>query len=355
MSPSTHWLIFLQYSFMSLSGPVQACYKACTCLPDLKYINCSGGNISAAVSSFPSNTEHLDLSRNLLTTLPPGCFGALWGLKVLLLSTNNITSMAGGAFVNLQSLQKLDLSGNQIGALGDAFALGLGSLSHLVLARNRLTALESGSFRNLDGLARLDLSANLIGQIRAGAFGGATSLRRLHLEGNRLRALEPGFFSTLHALEVLGLRGNTIGRVEPGVLAPLPSLAFLDLSFNQLSGLHYKTLLAMRAPVTHVLLEGNPWHCDCELQRVFHKLARVRRIFLDDYRDLRCSEPAELRGRAVAEVDGELCVGETVTVLILTVTVLITVVASVIMAEKSKRSGEAKDEESGPLEAYCDH
>ncbi|KAK0150767.1 Phospholipase A2 inhibitor [Merluccius polli] len=343
------------YTFMSLSGPVKACYKACTCLPDLKYINCSGGNISDSVSSFSSNTEYLDLSENLLTTLPSGSFGALWGLKVLLLSTNNITSVAGGAFINLLSLQRLDLSGNHIGALGDAFGLGLGSLSQLLLARNRLTALECGTFRTLDGLTRLDLSANLIQLIQPGAFGGVMSLRRLNLEGNRLRALGAGLFSTLHSLEVLSLRGNPIGSVEPGVFTPLPSLALLDLSFNQLSGLHYKVLLGMLTPVVHVMLEGNPWHCDCELQRVFEKLGRVRRIFLDDYRELRCSEPAELRGRPMTEVDSELCMGETVIVLILTVMVFITVVTSVIMAEKSKRSGEAKDEESRALEAYYDY
>ncbi|CAL8342331.1 unnamed protein product [Boreogadus saida] len=352
MSPSTHWLFFLQYTFISLSGPAKACYKACTCLPDLKYINCSGGNLSTAVSSFPSNTEYLDLSENLLTALPRGAFGGLWGLKVLLLSTNNITSVAAGAFIKLQSLQRLDLSGNRIGALGDSFALGPGSLSQLLLSGNRLTALEIGAFRDLDGLARLDLSANLIQLIHPGAFGGVTSLRRLHLEGNRLRVLGTGLFSTLHSLEVLGLRGNPLGSLEPGVFAPLPSLALLDLSFNRLSGLNFKALLGVRSPVAHVLLEGNPWHCDCELQRVFDKLGRVRRISLDDYRELRCSEPAEMRGRAVTEVEGELCVGETVTVLVLTLTVLVTVAASLIMAERSKRSTEAKEEEGGVTEAY---
>ncbi|KAG7279581.1 hypothetical protein CRUP_034169 [Coryphaenoides rupestris] len=298
--------------------------------------------------------SNCDSDRLLASPVRRVCWlSAIWQQTQLVFFT--VTEAATVTGKVLKSLQKLDLSRNQIDALGDAFVLGPGSLSQLLLSRNRLTVLQNGTFRNLDDLARLDLSSNLIRLIRPGAFGGVRSLRRLHLEGNRLSALVSGLFSTLHSLEVLGLRGNPIGSVEPGVLAPLPSLALLDLSFNRLSGLHFKTLLGMRTPVTHVLLEGNPWHCDCELQRVFDKLRRVRRIMLDDVRELRCSEPAELRGRPMAEVDGELCVGETVTVLVLTLTVLVTVAAAVIMAEKSKRS-QVKDEESGALEqAYCDY
>ncbi|KAM4609412.1 uncharacterized protein ACJ7VT_015184 [Polymixia lowei] len=357
MAPSRYWFFFLQYLFMSLTTVVTACYRGCNCLPDIKYVNCSSGNFSSPVSNFPYNTEYLDLSRNLLTDLPQGSFGALWALKVLLLKENNITSVADRAFINLQSLQKLDLSKNHLSALGNSFSLGLDSLSELFLANNRLTVLKNQTFHNLDNLVKLDLSANLIKQIQPRALSGMTALRRLHLDGNQLTTLDLHIFSTLHSLEVLGLRGNLIGTAAPGAFAPLSNLARLDLASNQLTRLQFKTLLSIRTSSVHVLLEENPWHCDCDLQRVFKKLASVQRLFLDDYQKLRCSTPDELKGSVMVDVHDELCIAETLTVLVPTVTVVFTVVAAVIMREKSKKGRPAKagTEESAGLEAYCDN
>ncbi|XP_071771968.1 uncharacterized protein LOC139924731 [Centroberyx gerrardi] len=357
MIASAYWWLLFQSSFMPLSRAVRACYKGCNWLPDIKYVNCSDGNFSTPVSNFPFNAEYLDLSRNLLTDLPPGSFGALWGLRVLLLKENNITSVADRAFINLQRLQRLDLSQNHLSALGDGFSLGLDSLTELFLAHNYLTVLESRTFQNLDSLVKLDLRANLIQQVQPRALSSMTALRRLRLDGNRLSILQLDFFSTLRSLEVLGLRGNQINTTEPGVFTPLCNLAQLDLAFNQLPRLQFKTLLSICTSSVHVLLEGNPWHCDCDLQRVFKKLASIHRLFLDDYKKLRCSEPAELKGSMMENVHDQLCIAETVTVLILTVTVVITVVAAIVMGEKSKRSTPAKvfTQESVGLEAYCDN
>ncbi|KAJ8414999.1 hypothetical protein AAFF_G00006970 [Aldrovandia affinis] len=86
--------------------------------------------------------------------------------------------------------------------------------------------------------------------------------------------------------------------------------------------------------VTPRLLADNPWSCDCDLQRVFRKLRSIQRLFLYDYYNLSCKEPPELQGYRLTEVDAELCIAETVTVLIITVTVLMTVVAAIIITEK---------------------
>ncbi|KAF7656188.1 hypothetical protein LDENG_00045370 [Lucifuga dentata] len=341
----------------SVSVAARTCHTGCICVSDIRYINCSDGNFSTVLSSFSLSTEYLDLSRNVLTELSPVSFGSLWGLTVLLLQQNNISRVADGAFINLQSLRKLDLSQNQISALGDGFSLGLSSLAELVLAHNRLTVLESRIFQNLDNLAKLDLSANLIQQVQPRALSSMTALRRLYLDRNQLRTLDLDFFSTLRSLEVLRLQKNHISIIDPGIFSSLCNLVLLDLAFNQLSHLHFKTLLSMCSPSVHVVLEGNPWNCDCDLQRVFTKLVSVHRLFLDEYHKLRCSEPAELQGRLMVEVADELCAAETVTVLILTLTVLVTVVAAIVMGEKNKRRSSAKDwtEDNVGLEDYCDH
>ncbi|KAL4617994.1 leucine-rich repeats and immunoglobulin-like domains protein 1-like [Arapaima gigas] len=298
--------------------------------------------------TIPTFTEHLDLSFNQLRYIPTGSFLSLRRLRILLLNDNNISTLADGTFSCMQNLQRLDLSRNRISELGSNFFLGLGSLRELLLGENKLIVLESRSFRYLENLRRVDLSANNIRSINVFAFGGLTALRRLHLQGNQLESLGSGVFSTLRSLEVLDLQGNLINTTDGGVFTPLTSLAMLNLAHNRLSSIRFKTLLSIPSYSTHILLEGNRWQCDCDLQRVFRKLRSVHRLFLDDYDTLNCAEPSELYGSRLEEVEAQLCVAETITVLIITVTVVITVVAAVIMAEKNrkKRTGMHWSEES---------
>ncbi|XP_036395921.1 leucine-rich repeat-containing protein 17-like [Megalops cyprinoides] len=318
------------------------CRKGCDCHGEFKLMNCSDTLLTHIPTNIPPFTEHLDLSLNQLGLVPARAFQALLRLRVLLLNDNNISSVAVGAFSPLESLQRLDLSRNSISYLTKGFFLGLGSLKELQLSENRLTHLDSGNFQHLDSLQRLNLSSNKISSIQVRAFCCMTVLRNLYLEDNQLRCLSNGVFSTLRSLEVLYLQQNNISSTEPGVFTPLTSLALLNLANNCLSFIPFKTFLSIHTPGTHILLADNPWHCHCDLQRVFRKVRSVQRLFLDDYYNLSCREPPELQGYQLMEVDAELCIAETVTVLIITVTVVITVVAAIVMAEKSRKKRTGK-------------
>ncbi|XP_029979891.1 leucine-rich repeat-containing protein 15-like [Sphaeramia orbicularis] len=356
MIASAFCVFVLHHALVPPSSAVSSCSQGCRCLLDTRYVNCSSGNFSAILTDLPSGAEFLDLSRNHVTEVLPVSFWGLLGLKVLVLKDNMISFVADGAFANLQSLHKLDLSQNRLSVLGDGFSVGLGSLRELVLAHNNLTILESTTFENLDNLVKLDLRANFIRYIKPRALSSMTALRQLCLNENHLTALGLGAVSSLRSLEVLKLQRNHISVVEPGVFSSLCHLTALNLTFNNLSRLEFKTFLSICASNVHVVLEGNPWYCDCDLQRVFGKLANIHRLFLDDYHRLRCSKPAELQGSLIVEVAHELCAGETVTVLILTCTVLITVVAAIIMGDKNKGHRFDKDwtEEHAGLDAYCE-
>ncbi|KAK7893378.1 hypothetical protein WMY93_022530 [Mugilogobius chulae] len=75
-----------------------------------------------------------------------------------------------------------------------------------------------------------------------------------------------------------------------------------------MSVVNFKTFLNIHTYSTHILMEGNPWNCDCDLQRVFRKLRFIQRLFLDDYTNLTCREPPVLEGYRLMEVDQELCI-----------------------------------------------
>ncbi|KAG7503900.1 leucine-rich repeats and immunoglobulin-like domains 1 [Solea senegalensis] len=169
-----------------------------------------------------------------------------------------------------------------------------------------------------------------------------STLRQLHLEDNRLSSLKSGIFSMLRSLEVLNLAGNQIREMEITVFKPLVSLTLLNLANNHLSTLSFKTFQSIHTYSTHILLERNPWNCECDLQRLFRKLRTIQRLFLDDYYNLTCEAPPVLQDYRLMDVDSELCIAETVTVLIITVTVVITVLAAMLMGERKRKKKKKK-------------
>ncbi|XP_021170470.2 insulin-like growth factor-binding protein complex acid labile subunit isoform X1 [Fundulus heteroclitus] len=329
--------VLLLVTQSSCRSPAKTCQPGCDCRGALKFAVCQGAGLALLPVRAPASTELLDLSHNLISVVPRRGFAGTRKLRVLLLQSNNISRVEDGGFAQLEFLQKLDLSWNRVAALAEGFSLGLASLRELQLSHNRLTSLDARSFLHLDGLQRLNLSDNGVRTVQARSFASMSGLRQLHLQRNRLTSLRSGAFTMLRSLELLDLSGNRLQEMEPAVFSPLASVTLLNLADNRFSTVCFKTLLSVRTHGTHVLLRGNPWNCDCELQRVFRKLRSVQRLFLDDYLNLTCSEPAVLRAHRLTEVDSELCIAETVTVLVITVTVLITVLAAMLMGERKKK------------------
>lgn len=313
------------------------CEPGCDCRVDIRYTICSKALFTQLPSRVSPNTRLLDLSNNHISVIPKRSFSKNQKLQVLLLQNNNISVVEDGGFSQLEFLSKLDLSWNRLSVLTEGFSVGLTLLRELQLAHNHLTSLDSRSFLHLDGLQRLNLTSNAIHTIQVRTFSSMSSLRQLHLEDNQLTSLRNGIFSILRSLEVLNLAGNQISETEIGIFKPLTSMTLLNLANNQLSTVYFKTFLGIQTYSTHILLEGNPWNCDCDLQRVFQKLQSIQRLFLDDYYNLTCKAPPVLQGYRLMEVDTELCIAETVTVLIITATVVITVLAAMLMGERMRK------------------
>ncbi|XP_059821949.1 leucine-rich repeat-containing protein 3B-like [Hypanus sabinus] len=351
--PATLLLLFQLGAVSPASEPWSVCPRGCNCREGLKYVNCTAASLHQIPTSLPPDTEHLDLSKNNLTVLPAKAFHTLWRMNILLISSCNVKFVEDGAFTVLENLWRLDLQRNDIRQLGDNFSTGLSFLSELILSENNLETLNPQMFQYLDNVKKLYLNNNQIYQIRNGAFRSMTKLRHLHLQDNRLAFLHNGVFFMLQSLEVLNLQGNNIKDLDTGVFTSLTSLTVLNLSRNGLVRIKFKTFLGIQTWGTHILLSENNWTCDCELQRVFGKVHSVQRLIVDDYNDVICLEPPALRDLPLASVDTQLCIAETVTVLVITFTVFITVVAAIVMAERNrkKRTGKHWSEESEDLDS----
>uniref|UniRef100_A0A8C5G6J2 Slit homolog 1 protein-like n=1 Tax=Gouania willdenowi TaxID=441366 RepID=A0A8C5G6J2_GOUWI len=206
----------------------------------------------------------------------------------------------------------LDLSGNHLKEVHSRSFLGLWSLRILLMSNNSLHTLHPQVEKPHLFRLNLDLSYNHIQSMDVGALVGLSSLSVLSLEGNRLEVLREGLLSPL---------------------TPLRKLTLLSLRGNQLTHVKFKTLLKLQTTSTHLHMSSNPWFCDCELQRVFGKIRRVRHLHVDDYEDVVCHAPAQQTGHTLASLDTRLCVAETATVLVITITVLLAVLGALVKAE----------------------
>lgn len=195
-----------------------SCPSVCSCKwsGGKRTAECAG--LSGSVPQhLPGDTQVLNLTGNILKTLPGGHFqqARLVHLQRIYLSRCGIILMADDAFRGLSNLVELDLS------------------------HNFLTAVPKlAPYCTL--LRRLQLSANPIQRLGGHSFRGLHSLVSLELSQCQLAWLETDVFADLQSLEVLRLDGNRMRSLPPDGLS-LPPLHSLELS-------------------------DNPWHCDCSLR-----------------------------------------------------------------------------------------
>ncbi len=149
--------------------------------------------------------EELSINNNGLRVIQDDVF--VTSLIRISLASNRIQSL--DPFRNLPRLEHLDLSGNLISGLPPPGVLsGLPSLQTLDLSRNSLTSLPAGGLGGLASLRVLDLSANALTLLEPLSLGGLPDLRTLSLSDNRLQHVTFGVFDPVVYAATRGLPGE---------------------------------------------------------------------------------------------------------------------------------------------------
>ena len=107
-----------------------------------------------------TNLVELDLSHNLLHTIPSESLKSSLVLRRLILSWNRFPVIPDHAFSSLESLQLLDLSHCHVESVEDAAFVGLKSLKSLHLNGNQLTLVTGAAVEPLSELQELYLHSN---------------------------------------------------------------------------------------------------------------------------------------------------------------------------------------------------
>lgn len=189
--------------------------------------------------------EFLNISSNVLSAVHPMTFRHLSNLYELDLSWNRLIEVTAGLPRNLEHLY---LSMNRISQLPplSSHILSLPAMRSLDLSANGIERIPPGTFSKLPNLRSLNLGYNSLNLIEEDTFDGLVKLEKLDLRLNRLVDLHPQSFRPLRRLADLNLQENRLETLRPDLFHHNMGLERLDLSRNNLAQIPHATFSTTR-------------------------------------------------------------------------------------------------------------
>lgn len=239
---------------VSVSGS-DFCPGVCTCKwrSGKQSVECTEKNLITIPEGIDTETQLLDISGNNLQILAKETFVklSLLDLQKVYLRNCSIGQIDDGALSGLSNVVDLDLSKNLITSIPSSIFEDVPNLRNISLANNPIQKIDPLAFRNAGSLTKLDLSHCQIKTIAPRAFEGVEYLELLRLNDNKLSELRMktvDSLSGLHGIELhdnpwycdCSLRKLKIWLVEKNVPYPIDPVCLggptrvLNKSFHQL-------------------------------------------------------------------------------------------------------------------------
>lgn len=203
------------------------------------------------------------------------------GIKVLNVSNNLITTIPKKTFPKLYELHTIDISHNHLTDIFNSIFQTLFSLRFLNMSYNDLETIKPSLFGSLPTLLELDLSYNKLESVARGALTRLASTRILSLRGNKLNTLFQLPISVSH----LDLSYNSFEELPPKTWPSMNSLLSLDLSNNYLGdslgeGSFSNLLTVQRLNLNYNGITNPPWVAISELSSLQYLYLEVCNCYL---------------------------------------------------------------------------
>lgn len=201
--------LFLVLVTAVASASSESCPVVCACKwkGGKQAVECLDRGLITIPQAIEPATQVLDVSGNNLQILPQLTFDRinLLNLQRLYIRNSKIGQIEPHALKGLKNLVELDLSYNLLTSIPSSTFNDVPFLRDLSLARNPIQKVDSLAFQTVPSLIKLDLSHCQLQFIAPKAFEGVELLETLKLNGNRLRELRPKTverLSRLHGVEM---------------------------------------------------------------------------------------------------------------------------------------------------------
>lgn len=273
--------------------------------------------LSTSLTNLDMSDCHLDVS-----LIQP--VSVLVGLRKLDLSNNILVSLPTNMFLNMRSLASLNLQSNQLTSLTASTFTGLGSsLMQLSLSSNSITAIESGTFASMTSLQNLDIDSQdlSVPLTQPGLFNGLeNSLRMLSLQDVKLTSAHLPLLKPLKNVQILKLEHNLIDTIPDFAFSGM-SLNMLTVAYNSLTSVTQRQMYGIQNTLnsinfdyngistidecvfklfknlTMVSLNNNPLRCDCALLWLYQLQQTTDNLFMAV-----CDSPTSLKNSALKDL-----------------------------------------------------
>ena len=285
------------------------CPALCTCVPKIQLVSCQRKEFKTVPGGIlPIKTKILYLQYNHIEVLTNTSLSRIIEITELDLSYNSLTTIDNNAFRNHRNLTILQLHHNQLRDLPQGVFDHLVHLRVLDLSFNKLGILPTELLGNTFQLQNLDLSNNKIKELPGSLLDNITQVKVLNFSSNIFGDFYKWSFRRSHQLTHLNLSNVYISMITPDMFYDIKNLRVLDLSQNQI---YILTMSAFQGlfSLERLYLNGNPFHCDCQLNGFFSWLRNASHLLIDSginnstsTRSPTCVTPEKMKGSSLLDI-----------------------------------------------------
>ncbi|RHN58873.1 putative leucine-rich repeat-containing, plant-type, leucine-rich repeat domain, L [Medicago truncatula] len=224
---------------VAISASGEKWVRALSSLKGLRVLSMSSCNLSGPFDSSLSKLQSLyflKLNHNNLSSILPDSFANFSNLTILQLSSCGLNGFSPKHIFQLQTLKFLDISDNQYlhGSLPDFPPLA--ALQYLNLSHTNFSGSLPNSFSNLKHLSTIDLSYCQFNGTLPRSMSKLTQLLYLDLSSNNLTGPLPSFNMSKNLTYISLFLNHLSGNLPSDHFEGLINLVSVNLGFNSFNG-----------------------------------------------------------------------------------------------------------------------